>query len=290
MLTELESRLADVLGSRLPAPFTGRVRRRGADAPAGNGPVVRVGVDAIEPLDPDFGAVRAERVPGSNDARRVLRLGVTLKVSVEPAGGAGRLQELQAIDAIAYELQDPQMRTGARLTQPGDPGFLLDSLRVEASDFSAAAELRVRAQGLFWPVGVVGETGREIERLLVREFRLPVRLQVGGNLIAGGPEVPLQVQLGATGTMQLTAAGAELASFGAVALRLVDDAGDAGAGTLSGGDGGPQGSRIVAVTGGSASLGYLPPAQPAADQLVVSAFSNDRVGIELARFELTVAS
>ena len=68
MLTEFEIRLADVLGNRLPAPFGGRVRRRGAPAPNGNGPVVRVGVDAIEPLEPDFGSVRPEVVAGSAEA------------------------------------------------------------------------------------------------------------------------------------------------------------------------------------------------------------------------------
>ena len=31
-----------------------------AAAPVGDGPVVRIGVDAIEPLQPDFGSVRPE--------------------------------------------------------------------------------------------------------------------------------------------------------------------------------------------------------------------------------------
>ncbi|CAN5762466.1 hypothetical protein BH24ACT5_BH24ACT5_17200 [soil metagenome] len=182
MLTEFEIRLADVLGSRLPAPFGGRVRRRGAALPAGAGPIVHVGVEALEPLEADFGSVRPEVVPGSDDQRRIVRLGVTVGIDVEPETGGDRLQELLGIDAVTYELDHPDMRSAALLVAPGDQGFLLDWLHLDASDLDIDVDLVVRAEGWFWPVGRVGAACREIELTLIREFRLPLQLDIGAAL------------------------------------------------------------------------------------------------------------
>ncbi|GAA2152644.1 hypothetical protein FHX52_0803 [Humibacillus xanthopallidus] len=292
MLTEFETRLADVLGSRLPAPFGGRVRRRAETAPNGTGPVVRVGVDAIEPLDPDLGSVRPEVVGGSSDHRRIVRLGVTLGILVEPEDAGDRLQELAGIDALVHGLQDPGMRTASLLVQPGDQGFLVDFLDIMPSDLSARSALLLRTEGWFWPVGVAGHTGRPIQRALVREFRLPMQLSIAGPIRAGGADVDLDVTFGATGVLEVTRGQTTTSPFGLLALRLFDDGGGPGAGTLSGGQSGPQGSRLVTVTEGTASVTYGPPGTAASDHLVVAAYAtdgNERVGMELARFDLVVS-
>jgi hypothetical protein len=292
MLTEFESRLADVLGSRLPAPFAGRVRRRDAPAPAGAGPVIRLGVDSITPLEPDFGSVRPEVVPGSTDFRHVLRLGVTVGVDIEPEDGEDHIERLLGIDAVIYALQHPDLRSAQLLVQPGDQGFVLDWLHLGDSDLDA--DVVVLTQGWFWPVGQTGEAGREIERALVREFRLPVQLGIGGVIEAGGPDVALNVSFGATGTLQVTGTSVTGAPFGSVAMRLVDSGGGPGAGTLAGGDDGPDGTQLVDVTNGTASVDYEPPNAAAVDQLVVAAHArdadgNEHLGVELARFDLVVA-
>ncbi|HEY3485278.1 MAG TPA: hypothetical protein VGK49_07830 [Ilumatobacteraceae bacterium] len=294
MLTEFEIRLADVLGSRLPAPFGGRVRRRGAPAPNGNGPVVRIGVDAIEPLEPDFGSVRPEVVGGSADHRRIVRLGVTLGIRVEPQAANDRLQELLGVDALVYELQDPTMRSAAALVQPGDQGFAVDYLHLVTSDFTTSDHLALQTEGWFWPVGVVGETGVPIEQALLREFRLPMQLSIAAPIEAGGADVTLDVTFGATGTMAFTEGPASASPFGSIALRLLDDGGGPGAGTLSGGAGGPEGTHLVPVADGTASVTYEPPGTAVTDHLVIAAYTtdadgNERIGIELARFDLVVS-
>ena len=300
MLTEFESRLADVLGSRVAAPFTGRVTRRGAPAPGGTGPVVRLGVDAFEPLQPDVGSVRPEQVPGSDDLRRVLRLGVTVGVEVEPQTSGDRLQELQGIDAVIYQLDDPGMRSASLLVQPGDQGFLLDWLHLARGDLGEITEdttspITLRAEGWFWPVGQAGETGRPILHAFVREFRLPVQLAVPAPLLPGGDPVLLGITFGATGTLDVTATGTTTLPFGSIALRLLNAGGGPGAGTLSDGQPGPEGSQLAAVDDGAATVTYDPPANPVVDHLVIAAYArdedgNERVGIELARFELAVRS
>ncbi|MET0662488.1 MAG: hypothetical protein ABWZ42_05085 [Ilumatobacteraceae bacterium] len=294
MLAEFETRFADVLGSRLAAPFGGRVRRRGAAAPNGNGPVIRLGVDSIQPLEPDFGSVRPEVVPGSADRRQVLRLGVSVGVDIQPQNANDRLQELLGIDAVIYALQHPEMRSARLLVQPGDQGFLLDWLHLGDSDLTEDADLVVHAQGWFWPVGQAGETGRPIERAFVREFRLPMQLGIEAAIEAGGADVALNVVFGATGTMQVARGSVATAPFGSVAMRLIDNGGGPGAGTLTGGEDGPDGTHLVPVADGAASVTYEPPGAPAVDHLVVSAHArdadgNERVGVELARFDLVVA-
>lgn len=293
MLTELEIRLADVLGTRLPAPFRGRVRRRGAAAPSGTGPAVRLAVAAVDPLDPDFGSVRPEVLAGASDQRRIVRLGVTLGFDVETETDGDRLQQVRGLDALIYELDSPQFRSAELLILPADQGFRLDWLRLRPTPPDIGADLVVYTEGWFWPVGVVGGTGRPIERALVREFRLPVQLDIGAPLLAGGSVVTLGVALGATGTLDVRRIGTATVPFGSLALRLVDDGGGPGAGTLSGGTAGPGGHQLVAVASGSASLSYTPPATLALDHLVISAYArdadgNERIGVELARFDLAV--
>lgn len=293
MLSEFEARFADVLGARLPAPFGGRARRRGESAPAGDGPVVRVGVAAVEPLDPDFGSVRPEVLAGSAGRRRIVRLGVRVGIDIEPAGDGGRLQELAGIDAVVYELQAPELRSAAALLAPGDQGFAVEHLLLGSSDLAVDSDLVVSTEGWFWPVGVAGETGRPIERALVREFRLPIRLRFDAAVEAGGADVTLELGFGATGTMEVTSGAASRSAFGSIALRLVDAGGGAGAGTLTGGATGPDGTHVVAVADDSASVTYQPPGVAVTDRLLVAMYTrdadgNERVGVELARFDVVV--
>jgi hypothetical protein len=297
MLTELETRLAQVLGSRLDAPFAGRVVRRSAPAPGGNGPVIRVGVLEATPVDDDLLSIRPEVVPGDDQLRRVLRLQVELGLFVSPTQAGGEAQLLQGVDALGYTLDDPEVRSAAALEAPGDPGFRLDSLLLEELATSTAdaaqPQVRLRGTGLFWPVGVVGETGPAIERALVREVRLPMTLRAQGPLEPGGGAVALQLSVGTTGTLRSTDTATDSLPFGSLAVRLTDAAGGTGAGSLSGGLAGPDGNRLVTVDEAGASVDYTPAAAPGTDIVVVSGHTrdsggNDRIGMELARFEMAV--
>ncbi|GEK21068.1 hypothetical protein [Cellulomonas xylanilytica] len=291
MLTELESRLADVLGAALPAPFGGRVRRLGAPAPAGPGPVVRLGVQGWTPLEPDVFSTRPELGAGAPTLRRVVRLRVDIGLDVATDPPGDRLGELAGADALLYALQDPGVRTATALVAPGDQGFRLDSLELApVGEQDDDPDVLVRAEGWFWPVGVPGQEGREIARALVREVRLPVRLLLGAALEAGGPEVTCDLVFGATGTLDVSAGPAVAAPFGAVALRVLDAGGGPGVGVL-GADGSPSGSTVVAVVeGAGTTFTYTPPAAAAREHLVVLAHAGDggdaRTGMELARFEL----
>ncbi|HVF13860.1 MAG TPA: hypothetical protein VM942_04625 [Acidimicrobiales bacterium] len=296
MLADFERRLAEVLGARLPAPFAGRVVVA-PEVPAGPGPVVQVAVGAVTPLDPDFGSIRRESAPGTADQRRVVRLRAQVGVEVTPGGGGGRAQRVAGADLLLHLLDGSDFRDGSALVEPGDPGFLLDSLRVAGGDLSVAGTepaVAVSAEGWFWPPGEVGETGEPIVEAQVRQVVLPIVLRPAvSRLVAGAGPVPLELVVGTTGTMSV-ADGATIASaFGAVAVGLVGVGGGAGAGTLTGGDAGPGGRRVVAVADGRAVVTYTPPATAATDQVVVSAHVVDgggeaRVGLELARFRLRV--
>ncbi|UJP39271.1 hypothetical protein [Cellulomonas palmilytica] len=292
MLTELESRLADVLGAALPAPFGGRVRRRGAAPPNGAGPVVRLGVEAFAPLEPDLFSTRPEVDAGAPSLRRVVRLRVRLGVDVTTDPPGDRLGELAGVDALLFALQAPEVRSGRALVAPGDQGFRLDSLELlEAGDDDPAVLLE--AVGWFWPVGVAGQDGRAIARALVREVRLPVRLTFGAPLVAGGTGVACDLVFGSTGTLDVTAEATTSAPFGEVALHLLDAGGGPGAGALDT-PASPAGTQVVAsVDGAGTTFTYVPPATAAREQLVVLARAGSgadaRTGLELARFDLVVA-
>lgn len=293
MLTEFEVRLVNVLGSRLAAPFGGRVVRRSATAPAGPGPVVRIGIDAVRPREPDFGSIRPELVPGSDDHRRVLRLELDVAIVTEPEIIGDSIGQLAAVDALVYELQSPDLRSAEALVQPGDQGFLIETLALDHSDLVVEPALRIVATGWFWPVGAAGQTGRPIEQARVREFRLPVLLDLGAPLIAGGPDIEFELALGATGTLNVADDATVAAPFGQVALQLVSESGASGAGSLGGGAAGPDESRVVSVTGGAVAATYTPPGTAVVDHLVVSSYTEDgdgerRIGVELTRFELAV--
>jgi hypothetical protein len=302
MLADLESRLADVLGGRLPAPFAGRVFV--APGPSGAGqPALLVGVSSAEVLPSEFGSARRpEVVPGADDPRRVVRMRCTLRIQARASSGGGRPEEMAALDAVLYELDAGDLRDASALTAPGDPGFLLtrQAPRAVVVDHDDPTDRRlpavvVDAEGWFWPPEVPGVTGEPIRAALVRMAQLPVALAPWPlNLRAGDPPVPLSIRVGSVGTMELEGGAPSSAPFGHLALRVLDAGGRPGAGSLTGGAAGPEGSRLVTVEDGEARVDYVPPAGRARDRLVVAVAVPDTgdgpvVGVELARFTLDVA-
>lgn len=294
MLADFEGRLANVLGSRLEAPFAGRVRRRGSADPAGNGPVIRLAVEEIVPLEPDFGSVRPEVVPGSGDQRRIARLRATVGVEIDPQG-TDRLQVLDGVDALIYELQQPEMRSAALLHLPEDQGFRLDFLHIVPSSTVEAPQLLLATEGWFWPIGAAGAAGVEIETAMLREFRLPVTLSVSSPLTAGGSTTSISLRFGSTGTLAIDAQDTDPLPFGSVALRLNDDGGGPGAGTLAGGAPGPDGTHVVPVGSTGSTFTYTPGPTAGRDHLsvlthAVDADDNEHIGFAIARFALEVPS
>src|SRR4051812_22914649 len=98
MLGEFETRLADVLGQRLPAPFAGAVDR----APGRDIARLVVAVTGAEPIADNLLSVRPERVPGDIAPRRVLRLRCAVALATRVADD--RAARVQAIDAALYLL------------------------------------------------------------------------------------------------------------------------------------------------------------------------------------------
>jgi hypothetical protein len=300
MIADLESRLADVLGSRLAAPLAGRVFVTPGPADTSE-PALLVGVSRAEVIAENFGAARRpERVPGADDPRRVVRLRCAIRIEVRPADDGTRAQTMSALDALLYELDSPELRNASALSAVGDPGFVLDGQLPEAvsvlpvdptGDLPA---VEVRADGWFWPPNTPGITGVAITSALVRTAMLPVALAPWPLLIrAGDPSIPLTVRVGTAGTSRLTGGTPAVSPFGELAVRVVDAGGRPGAGTLSGGAAGPGDTRLIAVADDAAVIGYQPPDAPADDQLVVhvaraDAGAGPTIGVELARFPLAV--
>lgn len=287
MLSEFERRLADVLGARLPVPFRG-----GVDvAPGRDDAQVVLSVRHVEPLDEHLFGMRPEVVPGAPTQRRVVRLRCDIGLDVRVLTDQSRATQLRALDSVIYELDEPGFRSGARLqpTDGSDPGFLVQRMFISLSDPPQAITLR--AEGLFWPPDVPGETGIPIERAQLRVSLQPVNLIPARPVLrAGGETAELAIDFGATGTMRVESEGRVTSlPFGAVVIAVEDAGGRPGAGTLSGGNAGPAGSRTIPVVGGQAAFQYTPPAGPALDHLVVSLDDGEGgIGIELGRFRLEV--
>ena len=285
MLSEFERRLADVLGARLPVPFRG-----GVDvAPGRDDAQVVLSVRHVEPLDEHLFGMRPEVVPGAPTHRRVVRLRCDVGLDVRLLPAQSRSTQLRALDSVIYELDEPGFRSGARLqpTDGSDPGFMVQRMFVSLSD--PPQSIMLRAEGLFWPPDVPGQTGVPIEFAQVRISLQPVNLvPAQPRLTAAGETAELAIEFGATGTMRVERGGRVTSlPFGSVVVAVEDAGGRPGAGTLAGGTAGPAGSRTIPVTGGRAVFQYTPPAQPAVDQLVVSLDDGEGgIGIELGRFPL----
>jgi hypothetical protein len=286
LLSEFESRLANLLGTRLTGPLAGAVDV----APGVAQSRILVSVRSIAAIDEDLLSVRPEQVPGAAPRRRVLRLKCTVGLEFPLPPGGGRGDEMRALDQAIYLLGDPAFRDGTALL-PGDnsdPGFLIRRMALQSAEPPTTALLD--AEGLFWPVGVAGDDGPAIVRAEIRAAFLPVRLSPAEpRITAGGAVQDLQFEFGRVGTLRVAANGMTRSPFGAVIVSVVDDGGRQGAGTLAGGAEGPRGSRIVPVANGAASVQYTPPAQAALDHLVVALEDNSGdAGLELARFRLQV--
>jgi hypothetical protein len=294
MIAEFEQRLADVLGSRLPAPFGGRV----FVAPPGNPNQLRlvVGVERVTLTEPDMGSRRHERVPGANDGRRVVRASCTLRIDVQPGASAGRAQQVSALDAALYELEAPDFQSGEALVAPGDTGFVIQRMRCVGTavpldpDVTDAPPLglTLEAEGLFWPVGVPGEAGIEIGEIRLRGMRLPLILEPREPLLeAGGPAVTLTLRVGRAGGHTI-GNGVSALPIGNIAVNVFAPGGQPGAGVLSGGTAGASGARILDASSGEITFDYTPGAQPARDTLIASFEDGEGgPGVELGRFVLT---
>jgi hypothetical protein len=284
-----------VLGERLSAPFAGRVFVP-PDAPGGPGPTVAISVGDAVPWDEGFHGTRPEVVPGDDDRRRVTRLVCSVHVVVEPAASGGRPQRVAGVDAVVDLLGAAELRGGGWLERPGDPGFLVERLELVRADLAdpgdpPRAHVTVRAHGWFWPPDAPGMAGAPM-RPRIRAAVLPVSLTASGPVVAGGTPVDLTLRLEGAGTFVLEP-GAPPTSQppGPLAVGLRGTGGGPGAGTLTGGDEGPDGTRLVTSDGGVLAFGYTPPDEPATDQLVVRMYApdpegDDRLGLELARLPI----
>ena len=297
MISEFEQRLADVLGTRLPAPFSGRVKIAGAPI-GGDPPLLIAGVSMAEPAEPQLGNQKPLVVPGSADPRRVVRLKCTVEILAVAEGG--RPQQIAALESALYALDAPDFRTGQALVETGDPGFLIDRMQISRSisPLDAAAGERshfailLLAEGFFWPVGVAGEAGRQIGEIRIRGLTLPVEIAPARpNAVAGGPALELSVHLGKIGALRLADVSPTTAPlpFETLAFALAGPGGGPGAGILTGGIAGADGVRFSPLSGGSATITYTPPAQAATDQLIIGLDdSTSGLGLEIGRFEIRV--
>lgn len=295
MLAEFESRLADFLGANLAVPFAGRVDVAPGPAP-GNEPSITVAVVEARRLAPDFGSTRPEIAPGADDPRRIVRL--DLDIAIEVRAADGRAQTIAGIDALLYELDSPDVRTAPTLQSPADdPGFVLERLAVGSAltdPDTGLPRVVVHAVGWFWPPDAPGITGEPIAEARVRTVARPVELAPWPVLLrAGDDPVTFTLTMGAEGTTVIDGTSLAADEFGALAVRVLDAGGRPGAGTLSGGGAGPDSTTIVTLTDGTTTLEYAPPAEPAADHLIVSVARADTgdgpdIGIELARFSIDV--
>ena len=296
MISEFEQRLADVLGTRLPAPFSGRVKIAGAPI-AGDAPLLIVGVAMAEPAEPQLGNQKPLVVPGSADPRRVVRLKCTVEIR---AVADGRQEQIAALESALYALDAPDFQSGQALVEPGDPGFLIDRMQISRSisplDFAAGDQshfaISLLAEGNFWPVGVAGEAGRQIGEIRIRGLTLPVEIAPARpNAVAGGPALELSVVLGKIGALRLADASPTTAPlpFETLAFALAGPGGGPGAGILTGGAAGEDGVRFSPLSDGSATITYTPPAQAATDRLIIGLDDGaSGLGLEIGRFEIRV--
>lgn len=292
MISDFEQRLADVLGGRLPAPFTGNVHV--APGPgAGADPVIVVRVENAVALESGMGGESRQRVPGSAEPRRVVRLACTVRITVFAEAGQGRVQEMQGLDAVLYTLDAPEFRNGSALAGGApDPGFLIQTMRLKdiatppvamPSGEEEIAVLRFEAEGWFWPIGTVGESGPAIEAIRIRGALSPMSIvPARPRAIAGGDAVDLVLNVRDI----VKPGGGPAGTFSSLALRLVSANGGPGAGALTGAD---DGVLVVNVVDGEATFSYEPPDDPARLELVVSLDDSEGgVGMELERFPIVV--
>ncbi|PZW43007.1 hypothetical protein C8P66_11732 [Humitalea rosea] len=302
MIAAFEQRLATVLGSRLAAPFAGRVQVTPGAGLAG-GPHILVASTDVAPAGSDFGIGRRPEPTTQDLARRlrVLRLAVTVELRVVPSDSTERSEAIQGMERVLYAIETADIAAGRALdaAPPADLGFriarlgLLDARAPTLADDDGAAVIHLRAEGWFWPAGAVGETGPEIQEVRLRAGFLSLRL-VGGPepLIAGGAAAALRLESDAAGEMRLRAdAPPAAAAFGTLSLALRRADGSPGVGSLTGGAAGPGGTRLVPLTAAGAVFGYTPPAAAGSEDLLIRMADPDGAarGAVLGRFPLRTA-
>jgi hypothetical protein len=299
VIADFEQRLAEVLGGRLAPPFGGRVVVAPAPAP-GAQPSVVVGVTHVEQLTTDLGSTRPEIAPGAADPRRVVRLRYTAAITVVPGEGEGRAQQLRGVDETLFALEAADLQGGSALLNGGDPGFFIQSLAVVGAEVPldpTAADapplgVTIGGEGWFWPVGSVGDAGRQIGEVRIRGALVPLAVEPESpRLVAGGAPVTMTLRVGAVGPLRIDGPAPPALPFGSLALTLTAGGGKPGAGQLSGGTAGAGDVRLAAIADGAATIDYAPPAAPATDELVVGLDDGaGGLGVELGRVRLRVRS
>lgn len=287
MISDFEARLATVMGAQLPAPYTGTVAvSTEADNSHGSEPRIYLGVYKTEHKPKGFGGNRTVEVPGVTNRVRVMPLKVWLNINVLNANNAGRLQHLQGIEQIQYLLDHESYQTGSALADSGDQGFVIERMNIVESFITVTnapvddrpSGIVVEAEGIFWPVGVTGETGVAIDEIRVRGLALELSMNPPSPfLTAGGPSIDLSLQMSNQSALRLGGDGSTL-PFDQLAVNLIQPDGSAGAGSLSGGTAGGGDVRLIDIIAGTATLTYTPPAAAGQDLLQV-AFDDGETGL-----------
>lgn len=293
MVSEFEQRFADVLGGRLPSPFTGRVEVPPAQAPDVL-PRLVLAVSEMTVIEPDFRSRRPEVVTGSPDPRRVVRLECGVTIEVRRADDQSRADQMQVLDATLFALGDEQMLSGGALNDNTDRGFFIQTMHVSRAGAPVDPSpqepviINVVARGLFWPVGVPGQAGPEITEIFMRSTVLPVQvIPATPQLTAGGPAVDFIVHVVTPPSFRVHEGGEIL--FGSLAFTALAADGGPSAGTLAGGTEGKPGVRVVPLVDNEAIVTYAPPAEPGREDLVISIEDHEGgQGLELRRVRLQI--
>jgi hypothetical protein len=297
VISDFETRLAETLGTRIAAPFVGRVDV--APGPDRDADVrVILGVVSAQVVDDSLGS-RPEALPGDPFPRRAVRLRCTVALETSVVT-PDRAQQMQALEAALYALDDAEFRTGKVLADGTDLGFVIHELQPSTiiaplhpdDPDDPRIGVNVVATGLFWPIGVKGEAGKLIGEIRLRGGVVPLEIApFNPRLVAGGPAVELTIRFNTT-AVSIKEGKIEKMPFGSMAVTLVGPGGKPGKGTLSGGvDGVPPTIRIVPVVDNTATVTYTPPVTPATEELVV-AFDDAKLGmgIEIGRARLATRS
>jgi hypothetical protein len=287
VIADFEARLAEVLGGRMAAPFTGRVNVEPGTAAE---PELVIGVRLAELVAPAMGEHQDAVVPGAAAPRRVVRARCTVEVRAVATTAGGRAQSMAALDAAIFALDAADFRDGSALaTTTGDPGFQILAMQLaqvlapqRPDDATAPLIVRLAADGLFWPRGTTGQAGRAIASIVVRGVVLPIELDPRDpQATAGGDPIAITIAV-------RLPVGSSL-PFGTLAVGLAAPGGRPGAGSLSGGTAGTGGVRLLTLVDGAAEVTYHPPATAALDLLVVGLDdSAGGAGLELTRFAIGV--